>query len=157
MADPMTAKFSLAALLKVKDAAAKVADTIHQMVLTVRVEEIPPFMYGAHQIFPFFLSDNSLGLSGCHFHCLHFLFLWSLSNSIIRYSTKALVWAACAIYFPRLTYSVLDSQPIKLSRKWSIALLASVIFDHLKWRAMPWNHRKMVRRSSNYSVKLPIW
>lgn len=45
MADPITAKFSLAALIKVKDAAAKVADTIHQMVATVRIEEIPPFMY----------------------------------------------------------------------------------------------------------------
>jgi hypothetical protein len=44
MADPITAKFSLAALIKVKDAAAKVADTIHQMIATVRVEEIPPFM-----------------------------------------------------------------------------------------------------------------
>jgi len=58
MADPMTAKFSLAALLKVKDAAAKVADTIHQMILTVRVEEIPPFMYSSHRIFPFLPSDN---------------------------------------------------------------------------------------------------
>jgi len=44
MADPITAKFSLAALLKVKEAASKIADIIQQMIGTVCIEEIPPFV-----------------------------------------------------------------------------------------------------------------
>jgi len=41
MSDPITAKFSLAALPKVKGAASKVVDTIQQMIQTVRIEDTP--------------------------------------------------------------------------------------------------------------------
>jgi hypothetical protein len=44
MSDPLISKFALTAHKKVKEASAKVSETIRDLLATVRPEEIPPFV-----------------------------------------------------------------------------------------------------------------